>query len=268
MKLADNKNLRGLLFLALMIALVIGLRLKQTSPRVFSVTETVEAKSALQALPATMLWAWERPERLDFIDTTKIGVAFLAKTIQLSEGEVTTRPRLQPLVLAKDTKVVAVIRIESDRRDKSALAEAQLDRITREVVQTSQLPDVLAIQIDFDAKVSQRDFYRQLLLQVRKHLPPTMPLSITALASWCAADNWLEDLPIDEAVPMLFRMGIDSRQFRSRLSAGEDLFTRPCNTAAGVSTDELITTPNQKRLYVFSPKPWTQHSVAFTLETY
>jgi hypothetical protein len=67
---------------------------------------------------------------------------------------------------------------------------------------------------------------------------------------------------------MLFRMGIDSRQFRSRLSAGEDLFTRPCNTAAGVSTDELITTPNQKRLYVFSPKPWTQHSVAFTLETY
>ncbi len=27
-----------------------------------------------------------------------------------------------------------------------------------------------------------------------------MPISITALASWCLFDNWIKDLPIDESV--------------------------------------------------------------------
>jgi hypothetical protein len=268
MTLAYNKKWRWFLFLVSLIAAVIGLRLKLTTPAALSGPETIEADSVLTALPQTMLWAWERPEHLDFIDTKNIGVAFLAKTIHLSSDAVTSRPRLQPLVLAKGTKVVAVVRIESNRLAGDDLPEHQLDRVTREIVQTSQLPDVRAIQVDFDAKTSERNFYRSLLLQVRQHLPQTMPLSITALASWCAGDNWLSDLPIDEAVPMLFRMGIDGRQFRSRLSAGDDPFANPCHTAAGVSSDELITLPMRKRLYIFSPKPWTHESLKSILETY
>jgi hypothetical protein len=266
MTLVYNKNLRWFLFLVSLIAAIVGFRLKLT-PAALSSAEKAES-SVLEALPPTMLWAWERPEELDFIDTQNTGVAFLAKTVHLSNGEVTSRPRLQPLILAKGTKVVAVVRIQSNRLAGGDLSEHQLDRVTREIVQTSQLPDVRAIQIDFDAKASERDFYRRLLLDLRKHLPQTMPLTITALASWCAGDNWLSGLPIDEAVPMLFRMGIDGRQFRSQLSAGEDPFTNPCHTAAGVSTDELITLPSRKRLYIFSPKPWTHESLKSTLETY
>jgi hypothetical protein len=267
MNFAHNKNLRWLLFLALAIALVVGLRLKQTRAAL-SVTETAESNNALQSLPSTMLWAWERPEQIDFIDTKKFGIAFLAKTIHLRDGEVTSRPRLQPLILAKGTKVVAVVRIESRQLENGPLSEHQLERVTREIVQTSQIPGVLAIQIDFDAKASERDFYRRLLLQVRQQLPQALPLSITALASWCAGDNWLSGLPIDEAVPMLFRMGLDGSQFRSRLNSGDDPFAVPCHTAAGVSTDESITLPNRKRLYFFSPKPWTRQSLNSTLETY
>jgi len=264
MELAGNKLLRLISVLLLIGGLALGLRLKP----VFPTLTNAEPESTLQSLPPVMLWAWERPERLDFLDTTNVGVAFLAKTIQLHNDDITVRPRLQPLLLANGTKVVAVVRIESDRHDNPALSEEQLDRMTSEIVQTSQLPDVLAIQIDFDAKVSERDFYRRLLLQVRKRLPQTMPLSITALASWCDGDNWLTGLPIDEAVPMLFRMGVDSRQFRSRLRLGEDTFAIPCDNAAGVSTDEPITAPRRKRLYIFSPKPWTSDSVKSALEAY
>ncbi|HET6861920.1 MAG TPA: hypothetical protein VFH91_02705, partial [Pyrinomonadaceae bacterium] len=35
----------------------------------------------MSRVPQTVVWAWERPEDLKFIDPAKIGVAYLAKTI-------------------------------------------------------------------------------------------------------------------------------------------------------------------------------------------
>lgn len=109
MKLPISKKLRVLLFLPVLIGIVLGLRLRQTTSAVNSFNGNVHTVAALNALPPTMLWAWERPEQLDFIDTQNTGVAFLAKTVLLSNGEVTSRPRLQPLILAKGTKVVAAL---------------------------------------------------------------------------------------------------------------------------------------------------------------
>src|SRR6266480_2856196 len=65
--------------------------------------------------PSLFLWAWERPERLDFIDPEKVGVAFLAKTLSLQSDRVVSRPRLQPLTVPPGTSITAVARIESDR---------------------------------------------------------------------------------------------------------------------------------------------------------
>src|SRR5687767_16011817 len=67
--------------------------------------------------PAVILWAWERPEDLTFIDPQKTGVAFLAKTITLRGDKVLVRPRLQPLTLPEGAKTIAVVRIETDRSD-------------------------------------------------------------------------------------------------------------------------------------------------------
>jgi len=92
-------------------------------------------------------------------------------------------------------------------------------------------------------------------------LKPRVPsLSITALASWCAGDNWLSDLPIDEAVPMLFRMGVDKglRRFDAAV----------CRNAAGVSIDEPIDAPAVDRLYIFNPNPWSRESLNSALEAY
>jgi hypothetical protein len=220
----------------------------------------------IPAVPSTVIWAWERPENLKFIDPSKIGVAYLAKTISLSAQTVITRPRLQPLELPANARVIAVVRIESDRLEKPALTDAQLNQLVAEVVSLKEL-NISALQIDFDATTSERSFYRKLIVDVSKQISP-LPLSITALASWCSGDRWLQDLPIAEAVPMLFRMGVERGAFASRLAGGNNIFATPCDRAAGVSTDELIAVPQVDRLYVFSPKPWTPISLAQAIEDF
>jgi hypothetical protein len=223
---------------------------------------------ALDSLPSTILWAWERPERLKFIDTHSTGVAYLAKTLQLSGDTVAVRPRLQPLILTEGTKVIAVVRIESGRDGKPSLSETQIAEAAQEIADLGKMSGVVGVQVDFDAKASERDFYRRLLFSIRRQLPPTVPLSMTALASWCAGDKWLSDLPVDEVVPMLFRLGVDRPQFVTRLQFSSEPFPQPCHRAAGVSTDEVIRPPDTNRLYIFSPASWTPASVKAALETY
>src|ERR1700752_3250241 len=212
--------------------------------------------------PAVFLWAWERPEDLTFIDPQKTGVAFLAKTIYLRGDKVVVKPRLQPLKIAPGTKLVAVVRIETDL---PTLSSPQFQQAAREIVNSSASS---AVQIDFDAKVSERHFYRSLLQEVRQQLPASTKLSITALASWCAGDDWLHDLPIEEAVPMLFRLGVDQRQFQRRLETGQRFESRMCQNSAGVSTDEPVTAPTVDRLYIFTPQPWSKDSFTAAMEIY
>ena len=213
-------------------------------------------------MPRVVLWAWERPLDLRFIDPRETGVAFLARTIRLRANEVVVRPRLQPLDLAEGTRVIAVARVESDQRTKPDLSTQQTEELAAAIAELTRLPNLSSIQIDFDATRSERTFYHEVILAVRKRLPASVALSITALASWCSDDDWISDLPIDEAVPMLFRMGPDGRYIRNRVASGEEFPSRPCRNSYGISTDEplrnLLVT---KRLYVFSPDAWTESSV-------
>ncbi len=218
--------------------------------------------------PQTILWAWERPTDLSFIDPNKISVAFLAKTIRLTGDQVIVKPRLQPLNIPTGTKVVAVARIESDSRSKPSLAKNQSFQVIQAVTEMAALPNVSALQIDFDATRSERAFYRDIVTAVRSHLPKETGFSITALASWCADDDWISDLPIDEAVPMLFRMGPDRDQVRRVVSSGQDFSAAPCRSSYGVSIDEpLENLDRAKRLYVFNPDAWTAESVRAILES-
>jgi hypothetical protein len=217
-------------------------------------------------MPRTIVWAWERPEDLRFINTQQVGVAYLAKSIYLRGSSVSIKPRMQPLELPSAAKLTAVVRIESDGTLPAELTGEQLTRTIEEIVELKRSNPV-TIQIDFDATRSERAFYRELIGEVSRQISP-VSLSITALASWCSGDRWLNDLPIAEAVPMLFRMGIDRNTFTSRLTRGDAVFDRPCDHAAGVSTDELIPSPKVERLYLFSPKPWTPDSLTKAMEDF
>jgi hypothetical protein len=224
-------------------------------------------ENRMNAFPRVILWAWERPVALDFIDTREVGVAFLAKTIFLRGEKTSKRPRLQPLSVPGGTVLIAVARIESDRREPPRLSSEQLAQTAFEIAELARLPGIAAIQVDFDAKLSERAFYRDLLVELRQRLPAQLPLSITALASWCTHDDWLTGLPLDEAVPMLFRMGVDRRQVVSYLATGAEFRPALCRDSAGVSTDEtLLALPSARRLYVFSTEDWSPASVRHMIE--
>ena len=131
---------------------------------------------AVGSRPAAVLWAWERPELLDFIDPREVEVAVLAGTLRLESSSVQDLPRLQPLELPRAARRTAVVRIESVQG--AALTPAQRRLATAAVVAWSRSYD--GVQIDFDATVSERPFYRRLLEDLRRELPAAVPISMIA----------------------------------------------------------------------------------------
>jgi hypothetical protein len=201
----------------------------------------------LPGLPRLMLWAWESPQDLRFVQPGSAGIAFLARTVWLSPHGVASRPRLQPLRFTPGTPLMAVVRLESQGRGLPAAADA-----IREVVPVAKLAGVRALQIDFDARASERAWYGDFLRDLRRELPANVPLTITALESWCDRDGWLSALPVADATPMLFRMGEGER-------IPEDFSSGVCRSSIGVSTDEVpARVPRGRRVYYFHPGPWTK----------
>jgi hypothetical protein len=222
--------------------------------------------STAKLMPWVTLWAWERPEDLRFLDPDNVGVAFLAGSVYLDQQPV-VRPRLQPLRVGEHTPVTAVVRLENTRSTPAAFPDEYRHRLADQIVGLSTASQVSALQIDFDATRSQQGFYRSLINDVRGRLPVSMPLSITALSSWCMGDDWLSGLPIAEAVPMLFRMGPDRAAILQSLAWGEDFRQPLCRGSLGVSTDEPWPAPlpaslRGRHVYVFHPLAWTRQSFA------
>ena len=174
------------------------------------------------------------PGSTGFHRCSGIGVAFLARTLYLSGSDVIVRPRLQPFSAPPDTKLMAVVRMASDRGDHRTSSQREMATVA--IAEVSTLFGIQALQVDFDATVSQRAFYRDVLQQLRRRLPASMPLSITALASWCIFDDWLAGLPVDEVVPMVF-MGADQHRVR-RFLAADDFRAAACRHSLGIATDE------------------------------
>ena len=214
----------------------------------------------LNEMPSKILWAWEREEDLRFIDAEKFGVAFLAQTLTLQTEDVLYKPRRQPLEVAPQTYLIAVTRIETskDQKNRPKLSAEQQKKVVSLIKKTLQLPDVRAVQIDFDVVVSEREFYRSMIIDLKNELPENTPLTITSLASWCVGGSWFNDFPVDEAVPMAFQMGADDERIRSFLANGNDWREPLCKGSYGISIDEplKISFKQNRRFYYFNPKPW------------
>jgi hypothetical protein len=217
---------------------------------------------AFAGSPRVFLWAWERPESLEFLNPKEAGVAVLAKTLILNPTGVVMRPRLQPIELPSGIETIAVVRIEPH---SNAFAENVKDEAVQQILELATR-SASGIQIDFDARVSERSFYRALLEDLRRKMPKNKALSITALASWCIYDDWISELPVDESVPMLFRLGADSLQVQQYFASGNDFRAAKTRLSIGLSMDELPgKTFSGRRIYMFNPKPWTRESVTKAL---
>jgi hypothetical protein len=216
----------------------------------------------MSRLPHVMLWAWERREDLSFIHPREAGVAYLALTLRLSGDRVVIRPRRQPLIVPPDAVMIPVARIETDWHSAPAMSPGQCAEAARAIARLADYSPA-AIQVDFDATRSQRVFYRDLLTDLRRRLPDSIPMSITALASWCLYDDWITDLPVDEAVPMLFRMEADSEAVAAYLRRGGDFVPAISRSSVGIALDEpAIRAPAARRVYLFSPRAWTREEAA------
>ncbi|HKR26662.1 MAG TPA: DUF3142 domain-containing protein [Acidobacteriaceae bacterium] len=217
----------------------------------------VRAAGRMARLPRVTLWAWERREDLRGIDASRVAVAALDRTVTIGLT-VESEGRRNPVLLPGGVTRIAVVRVEAGPR--AVLNAANRDAAVGAFLMSAGEPGEAALQIDFDATRSQRAFYRSVLEQVRAQMPAEMPLSITALASWCSRDRWLGEVPIDEAVPMMFRMEPDRR--RGPADAEDFRIREPlCAGAVGVSTTEPW--PEEmagRRVYVFSDNGWGSDS--------
>ena len=215
--------------------------------------------SALSSIPARVLWSWERREDLRQIDTRRYAIAYLDQTITI-DLNAHAEARRNPVMLPPNAIRIPVVRIETSPH--ALLDEANRAATVHALMASASQPGIAALQIDFDATLSQRAFYRGVLEDVRKSIPPGLPLSITALASWCSFDDWLRDLPIDEAVPMMFRMEPDRR----RAPPDVDAFAirePKCAAAVGVSTTEPWPGwMRGRRVYVFADDGWNRDHLA------
>jgi len=213
-----------------------------------------------QSLPRLILWALERPDDLRQLPRG-VGVAFLAQTITIAGRTHVVARRRQGLLVDEGTPMIAVTRVEAP----DDVRGADVPGIARVIADRARLPMVTGVQVDFAARPSQRAMYRRLLHELHPLLPPQIPLSMTALAPWCLDDGWLDELPVDEAVPMLLQPGSDAgavrRDWPSRISAPK------CRDAIGVSLgDRAFFTRRVARTYVFNPAPWTAATVRAALE--
>jgi hypothetical protein len=211
----------------------------------------------LASLPRVTLWVWERREDLRSVNPRRFAVAYLDQTLTIGLA-VESQRRRNPVVFPATAVRIPVVRIEAP---PNAVLNAENRTATiQAILLSAREPGIGALQIDFDATRSQRAFYRELLIELRRQMELSLPLSVTALASWCSHDDWLPGLPIDEAVPMLFRMEPDRRRAPPNL---DDFQIREplCQSSVGISTTEPW--PDNmagKRIYVFADNGWQKDS--------
>lgn len=205
-----------------------------------------------------VIWAWERAENLLFLKDGEARVAFYAGIIAYEDSKTFFTPRRQPLVISSEVPLTALFRIEN--RQDLPPASQQAEDSVRIIAGTCENKEFAGVQIDFDARSSERGFYRNFIRGLRRELPPSTALSITALASWSHSGSWIESLPLDEAVPMLFRMGADGAVVRKGLAGESFMQASLCRKSAGVSLDEPLPHAQylqNRKIYIFNPVPWT-----------
>jgi len=186
-------------------------------------------------------------------------VVFYAGVITFSDSRTTFRPRLQPLTIDPKILPIAVVRM-NNKMLGADLSSEQLLTAVNLITKVCSQNRISGCQIDFDARSSEIDFYKKVITKTRASLPRSMPLSITALVSWCHLGSWMENLPIDEAVPMFFRLGLDKNIIRNDLVGESFMNAKICQKSIGIAIDEPL--PQSKylkgrKVYIFNPNSWT-----------
>lgn len=218
---------------------------------------------ATQPHPSSpVLWAWERPEDLRFAGSG-VTIAMLAGSIRLTSDSVLARPRLQPALVDPQQRIIGVVHVDIERPQKPAWTDSQRQRAVTAAVRLLANPRFEDWQVDFEVRASERHILLDLLTDLRARMPAGKRLSMTALASWCQTETWLETAPVDDIVPMMFRMGLAGAPLQARLVAGEDWRNPRCRGVIGVAADAPPSAvPPARQIWIFNPHLWTAADLA------
>jgi hypothetical protein len=194
--------------------------------------------------------------------------ALLQRHILLSGDSARTRPRMRQPVLAPGTRVTPVLHVEVSTVNPPRRIEQRAAMIVQAMREAAAASTSGWVQLDMEARPSQRAFYRELVREVRAALPPQVRLSVTALAWWCRSPAWLDGLAADEVVPMFFRMGPDSAAMRAIVEQSPQTLHASCrNGSAGFSPQEAFApevAQRYKKLYWFDRHAWRRAGVSPT----
>ncbi len=225
-------------------------------------------------IPRVMLWSWQKIEDLRSVDAKKVGVAFLVGRFIVDGNQVDCQPRLSRLQLPSGCYREAVARVEV----KSLPLDGNFSKVSTElaekIAQLTLRSKVDAVQIDFDARQNQRQFYLQLLRDLQKALPQGMTVSTTALASWSQGDTWLKEAVdqvqygnIDHVVPMFFTMGAGQSKALQLLKSRLPLtFNNKLAIGLSLTDSGAISVVAQRlsrfnHIYLFCSPGWNRESL-------
>lgn len=202
-------------------------------------------------------WLWDGPAMPAW---SEAHVAVVVQHVLLRGSEILVRPRPQAPRLGDTTRVTPVVHVELSLLQPPVLAERQREVIVEAVRRAAGHSSSGWVQLDLEARPSQRAFYVATLRALRAALPAQVKLSVTALAWWCRSPDWLDELPVDEVVPMFFRMGRDSAVLRRLLADEPRQLHQKCREgAAGFSMQEPVdaaTSRRYARSYWFDGRRW------------
>ncbi|WP_442679381.1 hypothetical protein ACSBM8_18090 [Sphingomonas sp. ASY06-1R] len=205
-----------------------------------------------------ILWAWERPEDLRFAPDTEIAIQ--TGFIVIAGDAVHARGRYFPLKSAQPP-ATALVHVQIDHGKAFRWNPALRRQLAAAVRHYATVHPTHRVQLDFEVRRSERQALLDTLTDLRRALPASTTLSMTALTSWCMYEDWLNAAPVDEIVPMLFRMQDDGPAIIKTLADGGDFRNPRCRAALSVSSDSPVPrAPRGRRVYLFSPRSWTAQS--------
>lgn len=259
-------------FVAVVWTLLLSMPIVAVRRQVAALDDVPATRSQMAAALATRGVAWVWPvSNGPRMDATPSALpyreaAVLMETLVIHADGVDRMPRTQPLVLPAGVRVLPVLHVEAAPDAPDALSSAQEQAIAaafmRHVSEATEGAGML--QLDFEAPRRQRAAYLTLVSRLKAALPSNVKLSVTALARWCTESDWLDRLPADEVVPMLYRLGPNAARWRQRWLRGDSGLAARCQgPAIGFATNDPPPTTllaRTSRPYWFDESAWANLS--------
>jgi hypothetical protein len=167
--------------------------------------------------------------------------AVLVESLVLRGASIEHGGRTRPLALPAGVRLIPVVHVEAAADVPAEFTPAQRNAVIAAVRRQAATASAGAglLQLDFEAPARARDAYSELVASVREALPAGVRLSVTALAHWCTQGDWLDRLPVDEVVPMLYRLGPHADEWRRRFVQDDTGLARRCRgPALGFATND------------------------------